>query len=302
VLNGIVRFGRFEADLASGELWCDGHAVALQDLPFRVLAALVENPGEVVSRADLSRRLWGTETFVDAAAGLNTAVAKLREALGDSAEHPLYVETIPKRGYRFIAPVTAVARRLGTAADELAGTEPQRWSSTAYLQGAGIVDPLRRLSPRLIWTAAAAVLFVSVLFAAFQLRADRPRMRVAVVLFDNETGRADAARLAQNLTDATVTALAADARLAVIGNAAALRSQRPFRDIAKIRDAVGADFIVIGQVQSVDDKTIVRTHLIRAIDQSHLTVDVFPLSSAGEAALQEAVGRGVHASIARAIE
>ena len=91
------------------------------------------------------------------------------------------------------------------------------------------------------------------MFAAYQLRADRPQTRVAVVLFDNETGRPEVSRLSQGLTDATVFALTAQPKLAVIGNAAILRTARPFRDIAAVRDALHADFIVIGQVQMVDD-------------------------------------------------
>ena len=86
--------------------------IPLQDLPFRLLTALLERPGEVVTRAELTERLWGTDTFVDATAGLNTAVAKLRDALGDNADQPLYIETVPKRGYRFIgAGRTRAARR-----------------------------------------------------------------------------------------------------------------------------------------------------------------------------------------------
>jgi DNA-binding winged helix-turn-helix (wHTH) protein/TolB-like protein len=282
-----VRFGPFEVDLASGEIRRDGVLVPLQELPFKLLAALVERPGTVITRADLTARLWGGETFVDAAAGLNTAVAKLRDALGDNAERPTYVETIPKRGYRFIAPVTPVAQ--GSVA-----------------QGFGAAKPVARgFSPArpkpLIWTAAAVLTFAAILFAAFQLRADRPRTRVAVVLFDNETGRPELARLAQNLTDATVTELSADSRLAVVGNAAVLRTERPFRDIAKIRDAVSADFIVIGQVQSLDSRTIVRTHLIRAVDESHLKVNVSTLTPAGEAPLQDEVGRGVRTALAHAL-
>src|SRR5206468_1097987 len=80
-----LRFGSFEVDTRAGELRCDGSIVPLQDLPFRLLTALLERPGEVVTRAELISRLWGTETFVDSTAGLNTAVAKLREALGDEA-------------------------------------------------------------------------------------------------------------------------------------------------------------------------------------------------------------------------
>src|SRR6185295_6055182 len=97
-----IRFGPFEADVEAGRLRRDGAQVAIQDLPFRLLAALLVRPGEVVTRAELSATLWGSATFVDAAAGLNTAVAKLREALGDQAEQPAYIETVPKRGYRFV--------------------------------------------------------------------------------------------------------------------------------------------------------------------------------------------------------
>jgi DNA-binding response OmpR family regulator len=83
------RFGRFLVDTRAGELRRDGTVVPLQDLPFRLLSALLEHPGEVVTRAELTARLWGTETFVDSTAGLNTAVAKLREAVGDQAEQPI---------------------------------------------------------------------------------------------------------------------------------------------------------------------------------------------------------------------
>src|SRR5262249_29556348 len=100
-----VRFADFEADLASGELRRNGVQIPLQDLPFRLLAALTARPGVLVTRAELTLALWGTETFVDAAAGLNTAVAKLREALDDDAEEPKFIETVPKRGYRFVGHV-----------------------------------------------------------------------------------------------------------------------------------------------------------------------------------------------------
>src|SRR5215470_14989426 len=97
-----LRFGPFEVDARAGELRRDGMVVPLQDLPFRLLVALLERPGDVVTRAELTTLLWGNETFVDSTAGLNTAVAKLREALGDQPEQPIYIETVPKRGYRFV--------------------------------------------------------------------------------------------------------------------------------------------------------------------------------------------------------
>ena len=227
-----VRFGPFEADLSSGELWRDGTAVPLQDLPFRLLAALLEQPGEVVSRSELATRVWGTDTFVDATAGLNTAVAKLREALGDDADRPAYVETLPKRGYRFVATVHAGrGRRRG-------GFGP-----VGRVAARGRAGPARRRSASASrWIAAAAARSSLVGVAAWvaydRWIDDRP-VRVAVVLFDNETGRPEMAPLAQALTDATVASLTAEPGLAVIGNAAVLRTSRPFRDIAAIRDALG---------------------------------------------------------------
>ncbi len=118
-----------------------------------------------------------------------------------------------------------------------------------------------------------------------------------MVLFDNETGRPEMGRLAQGLTDAVVTELTGQPALAVIGNAAVLRTERPFRDIAKVRDAVRADYIVIGQVQSRDNSTIVRAHLIRAKDQSHVWVDVAELANAGEAGLQADIAGRVRAAV-----
>ena len=101
----IARFGLFEIDLVSAELRKEGTRVRLQEQPFRVLAMLLERPGEMVTREEMRTRLWPGDTFVDFDHGLNTAVNKLREALGDAAANPRFVQTVARRGYRFIAPV-----------------------------------------------------------------------------------------------------------------------------------------------------------------------------------------------------
>src|SRR5271169_169727 len=101
-----VLFGLFEADLQSGELWKAGKRIKIQSQPFKVLSVLLEHPGEVVSREDLQLRVWGKDTIVDFEHSLGTAINKIREALSDSAENPRFVETLARRGYRFIAPVT----------------------------------------------------------------------------------------------------------------------------------------------------------------------------------------------------
>lgn len=105
-----VRFGAFELDLSTGELRKHGIRRKIQDQPFQVLQALVERPGELVTREDLQRRIWGEGTFVDFDQSLNRAVNKIREALGDSAENPRYIETMARRGYRFIAPVDGLPK------------------------------------------------------------------------------------------------------------------------------------------------------------------------------------------------
>ncbi|HEY6903736.1 MAG TPA: winged helix-turn-helix domain-containing protein [Candidatus Acidoferrales bacterium] len=103
----VVRFGTFEADIAAHELRKNGVKLRLQEQPFRVLSVLLENPDQVVTREELRQGLWPADTFVDFDNGLNTAINKIREALGDSAESPRFIETIPRRGYRFVAPVQA---------------------------------------------------------------------------------------------------------------------------------------------------------------------------------------------------
>jgi DNA-binding winged helix-turn-helix (wHTH) protein/TolB-like protein len=274
-----IRFGPFEADVDAGRLRRDGAQVPIQDLPFRLLAALLERPGEVLTRAELSTRLWGSDTFVDAAAGLNTAVAKLREALGDQAEQPIYIETIPKRGYRFVGTIESSAAAPVLAASVL------------------VAQPFRVAR---LWIALA-VMIAAVIAAgavgAYRLRAGRTQTRVAVILFDNETGRPEVSRLSQGLTDATVFALTADPNLAVIGNAAVLRTPRPFRDLALVRDALHADFIVVGQVQTVDDRILVRSHLIRAADEAHVWVNAARMEDT-EAALQSTVSSRIAAAVA----
>ena len=109
VSNSKVTFGLFEVDLESGELWKAGFRVKLQSQPFKVLAALLQRPGQIVTREELQLRLWGRHTVVDFDHSLGTAINKIREALGDSADSPRYIETLAKRGYRFIAPVNLIS-------------------------------------------------------------------------------------------------------------------------------------------------------------------------------------------------
>jgi DNA-binding winged helix-turn-helix (wHTH) protein len=119
-----VRFGVFEVDLRSGELHKQGIKIKLHDQPFQVLAMLLEHPGELVTREQLHHKLWPGDTFVDFDVGLNSAIKRLRDALDDSAEDPRFVETLPRRGYRLIAPVENVGSGL-VAAQEGHPSQPE---------------------------------------------------------------------------------------------------------------------------------------------------------------------------------
>src|SRR5229473_6128546 len=118
-----VRFGVFEADMEAGELRKHGLRLKLSEQPFQILAMLVARPGEVVSREVLRERLWPSDTFVDFDHGLNNAVMRLREVLGDSSEHPRFIETLPRRGYRFIAPIEEIHPQgvSGRSSDQVEG-------------------------------------------------------------------------------------------------------------------------------------------------------------------------------------
>jgi DNA-binding winged helix-turn-helix (wHTH) protein len=130
----VIRFGSFEVDLRSGELRRNGLAVRLQGQPFQILAMLLEHPGELIPREDIRRRLWPADTFVDFEHSLNAAIKRLREALGESAEKPVFIETLPRRGYRIRIPVHSIS--LGAGISESHSVRPRAWSrQAAYLVG-----------------------------------------------------------------------------------------------------------------------------------------------------------------------
>src|SRR5260370_25274429 len=128
----VIRFGLFEADLRSGDLHKSGLKLKLTGQPFQVLAMLLERPGEVITREEIQKRLWPSDTFVDFEHSVNTAIKKVREVLGDSAESPRFVETLPRRGYRFIA--TVGQQNGADSPDRYAGTE-QAFDAPARRRG-----------------------------------------------------------------------------------------------------------------------------------------------------------------------
>src|SRR5256885_1128164 len=132
--RSILRFGVFEVDVRVGELRKQGVRIKLQEQPFHVLTVLLQRPGEVVTREELRSENWSADTFVDFDNSLNTAINKLREALGDSADNPRFIETLPRRGYRFITPVTNEGRE-ASATGAAAVSDKRAWRTAAIMAG-----------------------------------------------------------------------------------------------------------------------------------------------------------------------
>ena len=163
---GPIRFGVFELDLAARQLRKNGVRIKLQDQPFRVLQLLTERPGEIVTREELREKLWPADTFVEFDHSLNTAIQKIRAALGDSADNPRFLETIPRTGYRFIAPVGEAPGQGAESANVEAATAPAGSSNTEV---AGPAAPGRRPVSRL-WPAAALVALLGAFLTGWVLR------------------------------------------------------------------------------------------------------------------------------------
>jgi len=160
-LQSPMRFGAFELGLHSGELRKHGVKVKLRGQSFQILAMLLERPGQVITREELQTRLWGGDTFVDFDRGLNKAVNRLRDALGDSAESPRFIETLPKRGYRFIGAIE-VAQNGRPAAETLTSGETPRALETPELPAVASKGPAwqRWLLVATILVTAVAVFFL----------------------------------------------------------------------------------------------------------------------------------------------
>jgi TolB-like protein/DNA-binding winged helix-turn-helix (wHTH) protein/Tfp pilus assembly protein PilF len=284
--GGWIRTGLFKIDLEAGELYKSGRRVALQEQPFRVLTLLLQRHGELVTRQDLQTQLWPADTYVGFDEGLNTAIRKLRTAFGDSAENPRFIETVPRRGYRFIAPVTKM---------EPAAVEAPQIS----LSPAG----RRRSFP--VRTLAVAVLLVVALsvIAIFALRLrDRSqstvaqgRVMLAVLPFANLSNDPEQEYFSDGLTEETITDLGElnPERLGVIARTSAAAYKHTNKTIAQIGRELGVDYILEGSVRREGGSARITAQLIRVKDQVHLWAHNYDRATGGLLALQNELGRAI---------
>jgi DNA-binding winged helix-turn-helix (wHTH) protein/TolB-like protein len=257
----VFSFGIFQFHTGSGELRRNGRRVALEPQPARALALLLAQAGEVVTRDAIKDAVWGGDTHVDFDRGLAYVVSQIRSALGDSADNPRFVQTLPRQGYKFIAPVQASSEeRIRPALDPLAPPVVPP------------ISPEQRTRSRWLLALVAGLLLLGAMPSLLSSLNPPPPAVIAVSVFDNETGDAGHDLRVATLSDAVVARLVQldRAHLTVVGNAAALRRPRNIRDLEALRSQVEADYVLLGQLQR--DETGLRfiTHFIRLIDQAHL--------------------------------
>jgi len=308
-----LRFAAFEFDAHSGELWREGRRVRLQRQPSRLLELLTSRPGEIVTREEIRQALWGDDTHVDFERSLNFCVARLRSALRDNAASPAYIETVPTRGYRFVAVVdpSGVAPRdsfrlkaeaTGTTA-EATGTTAEGTDHQHVAPGFGerkhVASAFRRKSTFLVASVAALLVAAGVGLWAW-LPGAHGTPKVVVVPFRNETGVPDLDRVAKGVSDATVARLAESSSLRVIGNASGLSlSFRP-ADMKAMGDALGAQYLVLGQMKRDEHQMRIVAHLIRVSDQTHVwatTIDRPSMDLLAQSEIADLIAKAVSARI-----
>jgi len=287
----LLRFGVFELDPKSGELRKAGVEINLPPQPAKVLILLATRAGQLVTREELRQQIWGKETFVDFEHGLNSCIKQIRAALDDHPEAPRYIETRPRRGYRFIAPVQEVSSRVGTA-----GALSEGLSSTAQRSG------VRRFGIAAV--GVVAILIATGYFArlAFPRHAVLPadKIMLAVLPFENLTGDTRQEYLSDGLTEEMITQLGRmhPERLGVIARTSAMQYKKTQKGMDQIGRELGVAYVLEGSLRRAGDHVRVSAQLIQVRDQTHLWAESYERDLRDILALQSDVAQ----AIARQIE
>lgn len=325
-----IRFGIYEIDLKEAEVRKAGQPIKLAPQPFRILALLASRPGETVTREEIQRAVWGGETFVDFEVGLNQCIRQIRNALGDDAQHPRFVETMSRRGYRFIAPViteeTEGKESLGQLITPLPRTE-------AGLESAGILTlasevteaddaaPPRRLQPleagghavrrRGIWAlavvAAAAIIVLAIYGAGlrpaeifsgvFRGRQARSIRSLAVLPFRNLSGDPSQDYFAEGMTDQLITDLAQIRELRVISRTSVTTYKETRKTLPTIARELNVDAVVEGSVVRLGNRVKVTAQLVQAQPERHLWAKSFDRNAADALSLESEIAEEIAGEI-----
>ena len=307
----VVRFGLFEVDLESNELRKKGLRLKLQDQQLNLLKILLEHPGTLVTRDELRHRLWKPGTFVEFDHSLNTAMMRLREVLGDSSENPMLIETVPRKGYRFIAPVHDLKKeqetqRTLTAVDaevedelNLAATTPNDHSSNAVP-----IRLIRQVSlSRAVLAGLAVALFVAAVLFLFRQNLGlvssetKQISSIAVLPMENLSRDNNQDYFADGMTDELIASLARISSLRVISRTTAMEYKGTHESLEKIAHDLHVDAVVEGTVLRSGDRVRITAELVQVSTDRHLWADTYESPLGDILALQNQVAAAIVSQI-----
>ena len=295
-----LRFGLFELDLRSGELWKQGRKVRLEGQPVQILICLLERSGELVTRDELRDRLWPADTYVNFEHGLNAAVKRLRRALNDSAENPRFVETLPRRGYRFLAPVESVRAEEGTPV--VAGVALDGPVLSAPEEPPHADDDHRLQLEPVPWLLAHKksvfpLLLVSAIFLAWMFRpkiSPSPVIRsLAVLPLENLSGDPSQDYFSDGMTDELITDLGQISGLRVISRTSVMTYKGARKPLPQIARELNVDTVVEGTVLRSGNQVRITAQLIEAPADKHLWAQSYEGDVRQTLTLQRQVARAI---------
>ena len=285
----VARFGIFDLDVQARALHKSGIRIKLQAQPFDILVSLISKRGEVVTRDELQRNLWPSDTFVDFEHSVNTAIKRLRDALGDSAESPRFIETVPRYGYRFIAPVEWTADIPLPPVQEVRQklrvgqpTTSKRRSGLLNLRTAGMITALLALT-------LAPLVFRGLRNRLFARSSIPPIQSVVVLPFVNLTGDAEQDYFADGMTEALTTELGKTNVVRVISRTSAMQYKQSRKSVPEIARELNVDGVVEGSVQRASDRVSITAQLIYAPTDRHLWAQTYERDLRDALAMQREV-------------
>jgi TolB-like protein/DNA-binding winged helix-turn-helix (wHTH) protein/Flp pilus assembly protein TadD len=296
--NPVIRFGVYEVSFQSGEVRKGGMKIKVQQQPLKVLEILLERPGEVITREELRSRVWADEEFGDFDQAVNIAIGKLRNAFGDSAENPRFIETVPKRGYRFIAEVSAS----GVKSPPLPSQPAVKDDSEAEPTSPPQPMPPAVVSNRRKWSAVSGrllvLLFLGLLAATawfYRAMIAQPAriQSLAVLPLENLSGDASEDYFADGMTDELITDLAQISALRVISRTSVMVYKGARKPLPEIARALNVDAVVEGTVVQAGDQVRITAQLIQVPADKHLWAESYVGNVRDTLALQNQVARAI---------
>jgi TolB-like protein/DNA-binding winged helix-turn-helix (wHTH) protein/Tfp pilus assembly protein PilF len=324
--DGVYRFGLFEVDGRTGELSKQGRPIKLRGRPFDILLLLLSRRGDLITREELRQQLWPADTFVDFDHGVNSAMNRLREALGDSAENPRFIETLPKRGYRFIAPIDSIERpRVSRQSGSLDGVdraavdlqeaappskpEPSASSTSPASEHRSLSVVSVSPPSRAALFAAVGALAVAIVIASLYFRIGRggpphpAKMTLAVLPFENLSAEADQDFFTDGFTDEMIAELGKldPDHLGVIARTTTRLYKNARKNIGQIRQELGVDYVLEGSIRRAANRVRITAQLVQTSDMTHLWAESYDRDVSDVLTIQSEVAMKIAQSLTLAL-